>query len=60
MCTLFFCLQEGSAEKLYESVWSKILSLPDNTILYPAHDYKGIIVQIANNLKNIVQIASEW
>lgn len=34
--------QEGSAENLYESVWSKILSLPDNTVLYPAHDYKGM------------------
>ena len=33
--------QGGSADTLYSSVWSKILSLPDNTTLYPAHDYKG-------------------
>ncbi len=33
--------QEGSADKLYESVWNKILSLPDDYTLYPAHDYKG-------------------
>merc|ERR1712106_392738 len=33
--------QGGSASSLYQSVWSRILSLPDNTVLYPAHDYKG-------------------
>ncbi|KAK7062999.1 Ethylmalonic encephalopathy 1 [Halocaridina rubra] len=33
--------QEGSSEKLYDSVHSEILSLPDDYILYPAHDYKG-------------------
>merc|ERR1712123_521025 len=33
--------QGGSASALYQSVWSRILSLPDNTVLYPAHDYKG-------------------
>ncbi len=33
--------QGGSSTTLYKSVWSKILSLPDNYVLYPAHDYKG-------------------
>lgn len=33
--------QGGSAETLYESVHSQILSLPDSTVVYPAHDYKG-------------------
>ncbi|CAH1774136.1 unnamed protein product, partial [Owenia fusiformis] len=33
--------QEGSAATLYKSVWDNILSLPDDTKLYPAHDYKG-------------------
>eukprot|EP00088_Acartia_fossae_P066540 TRINITY_DN8257_c0_g1_i2.p1 TRINITY_DN8257_c0_g1~~TRINITY_DN8257_c0_g1_i2.p1 ORF type:complete len:297 (-),score=89.19 TRINITY_DN8257_c0_g1_i2:191-1081(-) len=33
--------QGGSSPTLYKSVWSKILSLPENYILYPAHDYKG-------------------
>jgi len=33
--------QGGSASTLYKSVWTKILTLPDNTVLYPAHDYKG-------------------
>ncbi|CAG4951060.1 unnamed protein product [Parnassius apollo] len=33
--------QEGSSERLYESVHSKIFTLPDHYTLYPAHDYKG-------------------
>jgi len=33
--------QGGSADTLYSSVWNRILSLPDSTVLYPAHDYKG-------------------
>jgi sulfur dioxygenase len=33
--------QGGSAEKLYESVHTQIFSLPEDTIVYPAHDYKG-------------------
>ena len=33
--------QGGSAETLYRSVWSRILSLPDHFSLYPAHDYKA-------------------
>eukprot|EP00607_Mallomonas_marina_P010126 CAMPEP_0182419760 /NCGR_PEP_ID=MMETSP1167-20130531/4139_1 /TAXON_ID=2988 /ORGANISM="Mallomonas Sp, Strain CCMP3275" /LENGTH=391 /DNA_ID=CAMNT_0024594843 /DNA_START=114 /DNA_END=1289 /DNA_ORIENTATION=- len=34
--------QGGSAEQLYESVHSKLFSLPNNTLVYPAHDYKGL------------------
>ncbi|MDG1478921.1 MAG: MBL fold metallo-hydrolase [Myxococcota bacterium] len=33
--------QQGSAETLYRSVHGRILSLPDDTRLYPGHDYKG-------------------
>jgi glyoxylase-like metal-dependent hydrolase (beta-lactamase superfamily II)/rhodanese-related sulfurtransferase len=33
--------QSGDSAKLYESVHTQILSLPDDTLLYPAHDYKG-------------------
>ena len=33
--------QQGSAEKLFESVHKKLFSLPDETMVYPAHDYKG-------------------
>ncbi|XP_022118491.1 persulfide dioxygenase ETHE1, mitochondrial isoform X2 [Pieris rapae] len=34
--------QEGSSETLYKSVHSRIFTLPDHFILYPAHDYKGL------------------
>ena len=37
-----FPSQEGSADILYDSIWGKIFSLPDDYTLYPAHDYKGI------------------
>jgi glyoxylase-like metal-dependent hydrolase (beta-lactamase superfamily II) len=33
--------QEGNAATLFESVRKKIFSLPDETLLYPGHDYKG-------------------
>ena len=33
--------QSGSAEDLYESVHQKLFTLPAETKVYPAHDYKG-------------------
>lgn len=33
--------QDGSSDQLYDSVWEQILSLPDDTLLYPGHDYRG-------------------
>lgn len=33
--------QQGSAEKLYDSITTQIYSLPDDCLLYPAHDYQG-------------------
>lgn len=33
--------QSGSAEALYQSVTEKLFHLPDATLVYPAHDYKG-------------------
>jgi len=35
--------QQGSSEELFESVHKKIFSLPDETKIYPAHDYKGML-----------------
>lgn len=32
--------QNGSADALYKSVREKLFSLPDETLVYPAHDYK--------------------
>ena len=33
--------QGGSAEKLFDSVWHKLFALPDDTTVYPGHDYNG-------------------
>ncbi len=33
--------QDGSSDKLYSSVREKLFTLPDDTVVYPAHDYKG-------------------
>jgi sulfur dioxygenase len=33
--------QQGNSKTLYESVHGQILSLPENFLLYPAHDYTG-------------------
>lgn len=35
--------QNGSSDVLYESIHKKIFSLPDDTKIYPAHDYKGVL-----------------
>jgi sulfur dioxygenase len=34
--------QQGSAERLYRSVHEQLLSLPDDCLLYPGHDYRGL------------------
>ncbi len=34
--------QQGSSDKLYNSVNNKIFTFPDDTQIYPAHDYKGM------------------
>jgi glyoxylase-like metal-dependent hydrolase (beta-lactamase superfamily II) len=33
--------QNGSARAQYESIFNRLLRLPDETLVYPAHDYKG-------------------
>jgi glyoxylase-like metal-dependent hydrolase (beta-lactamase superfamily II) len=33
--------QQGDARRLYRSVHNRIFVLPDDTLLYPGHDYKG-------------------
>ncbi len=33
--------QNGDAEALYRSVTQKLFALPDDTLVYPAHDYQG-------------------
>ena len=33
--------QAGDAGKLYDSIHDKLFSLPDSTVVYPGHDYRG-------------------
>ena len=33
--------QNGDARAQYDSLFGKLLNLPDETLVYPAHDYKG-------------------
>tara|TARA_B100000579_G_scaffold401971_1_gene384848 strand:- start:65 stop:751 length:687 start_codon:yes stop_codon:yes gene_type:complete len=33
--------QNGNAKDAYNSIFKKLLKLPEETLLYPAHDYKG-------------------
>ena len=33
--------QHGDARAQYDSLFNKLLRLPDDTLIYPAHDYKG-------------------
>jgi glyoxylase-like metal-dependent hydrolase (beta-lactamase superfamily II)/rhodanese-related sulfurtransferase len=36
--------QQGSAPLLYRSVRERLFSLPDDCLLYPGHDYRGLTV----------------
>jgi rhodanese-related sulfurtransferase len=33
--------QNGNARQQYDSLFNKLLKLPEETLVYPAHDYKG-------------------
>src|ERR671938_483244 len=33
--------QNGSARAQYDSIFNRLLRLPDETMVFPAHDYKG-------------------
>jgi glyoxylase-like metal-dependent hydrolase (beta-lactamase superfamily II)/rhodanese-related sulfurtransferase len=36
--------QNGDPRAQYDSIFNKLLRLPDDTLVYPAHDYKGEMV----------------
>ncbi len=36
--------QNGCAEQLYDSITRVLFALPDATLVYPAHDYRGLTV----------------
>ena len=45
--------QNGSAEAQYDSLFNKLLKLPQKTIVLPAHDYNGKTSStIGNELEN--------
>lgn len=43
--------QNGSADDQYHSLFDKLLVLPENTWVYPAHDYKGWMVSTLHEEK---------
>jgi sulfur dioxygenase len=44
--------QGGSAMEQYDSIFSKLLKLPDKTLVYPAHDYNGKKFSTIENERN--------
>ncbi len=45
--------QQGSPEKLYHSIHEKIFTLPDDTKVYPGHDYRGRTVSSVGEEKQL-------
>ncbi|PPR20717.1 MAG: Beta-lactamase hydrolase-like protein, partial [Alphaproteobacteria bacterium MarineAlpha10_Bin1] len=53
--------QSGDSRSAYESIFTKLLTLPDNTLVYPGHDYKGDTVSTIGEEKAFnprLQVAS--
>ena len=44
--------QNGSSYDAYESLFNKLLKLPEKTLVYPAHDYNGKKYSTIENEKN--------
>ena len=54
--------QNGSAKDSYNSIFNKLLKLPEKTLLYPAHDYNGEKVSSIGKEKKFnprLQVGSE-
>jgi glyoxylase-like metal-dependent hydrolase (beta-lactamase superfamily II) len=54
--------QNGSAKDAYNSIFNRLLVLPEETLLYPAHDYNGKKVSSIGNEKKFnprLQVNSE-
>ena len=52
--------QNGDADALYKSVRQKLFTLPDETLVYPAHDYKDRFVSsIAQEKKRNARLGSD-
>jgi len=46
-------LQSGDAGTLYDAVTQRLFTLPDETLVYPAHDYKGRTVSTIGEEKRL-------
>ncbi len=44
--------QGGNAMEQYDSIFNKLLKLPDKTLVYPAHDYNGKKFSTVENERN--------
>ena len=54
--------QNGNAKDAYNSIFNKLLKLPEETILYPGHDYNGKKTSTIGNEKKFnprLQVSSE-
>ncbi len=54
--------QNGDAELQYDSLFNKVLNLPEQTLVYPGHDYKGHTVSTLGEEKAFnprLQVASK-
>ncbi len=45
--------QQGSSDKLFESIHEKIFTLPAETLVYPGHDYRG-------QMSSTVELEKKW
>ena len=45
--------QQGDAAALYRNIWSKVFTLPEDFLIYPAHDYRGrTVTSVGEEKKN--------
>ena len=52
--------QNGNAAQLYHSITRVLFSLPDETLVYPAHDYKGrTVTSIAEEKRHNPRVAGK-
>ncbi len=47
--------QNGNARQQYDSIFNKLLKLPENTMVYPAHDYNGKKHSTIGSERKIIQ-----
>jgi sulfur dioxygenase len=45
--------QSGDPGKAYDSITQKLFTLPDNTVVYPAHDYNGLSISTIGEEKAV-------